>query len=68
MLPAEIMSLSGALLLGVAALLVVREQKSLPFQSSSLFLYAAAPYLQHFKTKALTHGISRFSYFQSALD
>ena len=63
MLPAEIISLPGALLLEVAALLVVREQKSLPFQYNSLFLYAAAPYLQLFKTKALTHGIPRSSHF-----
>jgi hypothetical protein len=68
MLPAEIMTLPGALLLEVAALLVVREQKSSPFQSSGLFFYAAAPYLQRFKTKALTHGIPRSSHFQSALD
>jgi hypothetical protein len=38
MLPAEIMSLPGALLGGVAALLVVKEQKSSPLQSSSLFV------------------------------
>jgi hypothetical protein len=63
MLPAEIMSLLGALLLEVTALLVVIEQKALPFQSNSLFLYAATPYLQRFKTKALTHGIPPSSHF-----
>ena len=63
MLPAGIMSLSGALLLQVTALLVVGGQKSWPFQSSSLFVHAAAQYLQRFKTKALIHGIPRSSHF-----